>query len=132
MTFDTGPTNSATTAAEAFALKRGVCQDLTHIFIAAARSLGIPARYIGGHFFRSDGATGRRPAMPGPRPMCPILAGSAFDAANGICATDAHVRVAVGSTISARPRCAAPAMAAAMRRSTSRCASRRAGRQTQN
>ena len=25
--------------AEAFALKRGVCQDLTHIFIAAARSL---------------------------------------------------------------------------------------------
>src|ERR1700688_3672691 len=37
MTFDTNPTQTATTAAEAFALRRGVCQDLTHIFIAAAR-----------------------------------------------------------------------------------------------
>ena len=57
MAFDTNPTGTTTTAAEAFALKRGVCQDLTHIFIAAARSLGIPARYIGGHFHRSDGVT---------------------------------------------------------------------------
>ena len=43
------PTHAATTAREAFALKRGVCQDLTHIFIGAARSLGIPARYVGGY-----------------------------------------------------------------------------------
>ena len=55
MTFDTDPTQAATTAAEAFALKRGVCQDFTHIFIAAARSLGIPARYVGGYFHRGDG-----------------------------------------------------------------------------
>ena len=48
---------TATTAAEAFELKRGVCQDLSHIFIAAARQLGIPARYIGGHFHRADGVT---------------------------------------------------------------------------
>src|SRR4029079_6830876 len=47
--YDTDPTHAATTAAEAFALKRGVCQDLTHIFIAAARSLAIPARYVGGY-----------------------------------------------------------------------------------
>src|SRR5262249_40841588 len=40
MAFDVDPTHVATTAAEAFALKRGVCQDLTHIFIAAARHLG--------------------------------------------------------------------------------------------
>src|SRR5450759_3050347 len=57
ITFDTSPTQVATTAAEAFALRRGVCQDLTHIFIAAARQLGIPARYIGGHFYRADGIT---------------------------------------------------------------------------
>ena len=37
--FDTDPTHAATTAAEAFSLRRGVCQDITHIFIAAARSL---------------------------------------------------------------------------------------------
>ncbi len=34
--------------------------------------------------------------MPGPRPIVPELGWIAFDAANGICATDAHVRVAVG------------------------------------
>jgi transglutaminase-like putative cysteine protease len=53
--FDTSPTESTTTAVEAFALKRGVCQDFSHIFVAAARSLGIPARYIGGYFHRNDG-----------------------------------------------------------------------------
>src|SRR5258707_4338880 len=30
-------------------------QDLTHIFTAAARHLGIPARYVGGYFHRADG-----------------------------------------------------------------------------
>jgi transglutaminase-like putative cysteine protease len=91
-----GPTNSATTAAEAFALKRGVCQDFTHIFIAAARSLAIPARYIGGHFFRSDGATVQEAAHAWAEAYVPDLGWVAFDAANGLCATDAHVRVAVG------------------------------------
>ncbi len=55
MTFDTDPTNTGTSAAEAFALKRGVCQDFAHIFIACARSAGVPARFIAGHFLRSDG-----------------------------------------------------------------------------
>src|SRR5213080_526447 len=55
ITYDKDPTHAATTAAEAFALKRGVCQDLTHIFIAAARTLGIPARYVGGYLRQDDG-----------------------------------------------------------------------------
>src|SRR5215470_1816012 len=55
--FDTDPTHPATTAAEAYALGRGVCQDITHIFIAAARAAGTPARYVAGHFYRSDGVT---------------------------------------------------------------------------
>ncbi|HZD90470.1 MAG TPA: transglutaminase family protein, partial [Pseudolabrys sp.] len=33
MTFDTDPTHTSTTAAEAFKLGRGVCQDLAHVFI---------------------------------------------------------------------------------------------------
>src|SRR6202048_3610113 len=55
MTFDEDPTNSGTSAVEAFALKRGVCQDYAHIFIACARSAGVPARFVAGHFLRSDG-----------------------------------------------------------------------------
>ncbi|MFX7731985.1 transglutaminase family protein, partial [Acinetobacter baumannii] len=57
MTFDEDPTNSGTSAAEAFVLKRGVCQDYAHIFIACARAGLVPARFVSGHFLRSDGAT---------------------------------------------------------------------------
>jgi transglutaminase-like putative cysteine protease len=94
--YDADPTHVATTAAEAFALKRGVCQDLTHVFIAAARSLAVPARYIGGHFRRADGVTDQEAGHAWAEAHVPDLGWVAFDAANGICATDAHVRVAVG------------------------------------
>ncbi len=96
ITFDPDPTHSATTAAEAFALKRGVCQDLTHIFIAAARSIGIPARYISGHFHRNDGVIDQDAGHAWAEGFVPNLGWIAFDPANGICATDAHVRVAAG------------------------------------
>lgn len=96
ITYDADPTHVATTAAEAFALKRGVCQDLTHIFIAAARAIGIPARYIGGHFHRSDGVAEQEAGHAWAEAFVNDLGWVAFDPANGICATDAHVRVAMG------------------------------------
>ena len=96
MVYDTDPTQVATTAAQAFALKRGVCQDLTHIFIAAARSLAIPARYVGGYFRRDDGVDEQGAGQAWAEAFVPELGWVAFDPANGLCATDAHVRVAVG------------------------------------
>jgi transglutaminase-like putative cysteine protease len=96
VTFDPDPTHAATTAAEAFALKRGVCQDLTHIFIAGARSVGIPARYISGHFHRDDGVVEQDAGHAWAEAFVPNLGWVAFDAANGTCATDAHVRIAAG------------------------------------
>jgi transglutaminase-like putative cysteine protease len=94
--FDSAPTVTTTTAPEAFALKRGVCQDLTHIFIAAARSIAIPARYIGGHFKRADGVSEQEAGHAWAEAFVPDLGWVGFDATNGICPTDAHVRVAVG------------------------------------
>jgi len=96
MEYDADPTQAATTAAEAFAIKRGVCQDLTHIFVAAARSLGIPARYVGGYFRRNDGVTEQDAGHAWAEAFVQGLGWVAFDTANGICATDAHIRVAVG------------------------------------
>lgn len=96
ITFDTDPTHSATTAAEAFALRRGVCQDLTHIFIAAARLLGIPARYVGGHFYRVDGVTAQDAGHAWAEAYVENLGWVGFDPTNGIGTTEAHVRVAVG------------------------------------
>ena len=94
--FDTDPTHAATTAAEAFALRRGVCQDITHIFVAATRALGIPARYVGGHFHRADGVTAQDAGHAWAEAYVENLGWVAFDPTNGICTTDAHVRVAVG------------------------------------
>jgi transglutaminase-like putative cysteine protease len=96
MTFDSNPTSVVTTAREAFALKRGVCQDFTHIFIAAARHLGIPARYISGYFCRADGVTEQDAGHAWAEALVPDLGWVAFDPTNGISATDQHLRVAVG------------------------------------
>ena len=96
ITFDTNPTESTTTAAQAFTLRRGVCQDLTHIFIAAARQLGMPARYVGGHFHRTDGVSAQEAGHAWAEVHVENLGWVGFDATNGISTTEAHVRVAVG------------------------------------
>jgi transglutaminase-like putative cysteine protease len=96
ITFDITPTQTATTAAEAFKLKRGVCQDLTHIYIAAARHLGVPSRYIGGHFYRADGVTAQDAGHAWAECYIEDFGWIGFDPTNGICPTDAHVRVAAG------------------------------------
>jgi transglutaminase-like putative cysteine protease len=94
--FDTDPTHTATTAAEAFALRRGVCQDIAHIFVATARTLGVPARYIGGHFHRADGVTAQDAGHAWVEAYVENLGWVGFDPTNGICTTEAHVRVAIG------------------------------------
>jgi transglutaminase-like putative cysteine protease len=96
MQYDTDPARKAITAAEAFARKRGVSQDLAHVFIAASRGLGIPARCVGGYFFRDDGAAPPEAGHAWAEAFVPDLGWVAFDVAHCICATDAHARVAVG------------------------------------
>jgi transglutaminase-like putative cysteine protease len=96
MTFDINPTHTGTSAAEAFALRRGVCQDYAHVFIACARSAGIPARFVSGHFLRDDGVQRQDAGHAWAEAFVPKLGWVGFDPANGICTTDAHVRVAIG------------------------------------
>ena len=96
MTFDADPTHSGTSAAEAFGLKRGVCQDYAHIFIACARAVGVPSRFVSGHFLRADGIVNQAAGHAWAEAFVPDLGWVAFDPANAICATDAHARVAIG------------------------------------
>ncbi len=56
MTHDPDEAADAANAAEAFARKHGSSRDLSHIFIGAAHTLGIPARYVSGYFCRDDKA----------------------------------------------------------------------------
>jgi len=50
--YKTGVTSSLTTGEEALKLGAGVCQDHAHVFIAAARLLGFPARYVSGYLMK--------------------------------------------------------------------------------
>jgi transglutaminase-like putative cysteine protease len=87
-----------TPAAEAFAAKHGIAHDFAHIFITASRSLGIPARFVRGYFCDPEApeAGARDAGHAWAEAFVDDLGWIAFDAANGICATDAHARVAVG------------------------------------
>jgi transglutaminase-like putative cysteine protease len=96
ITYDSDPTHTATTAPEAFALRRGVCQDLAHIFIAAARTLGMPCRYVGGYFRRSDGVVAQQAGHAWVESFVADLGWVAFDPVHAVCPTDAYVRVAIG------------------------------------
>jgi transglutaminase-like putative cysteine protease len=94
--FDTGTTQADTTAAQALAAGHGVCQDFTHIFIAAARLLDIPARYVSGHLFRREGAELQEASHAWAEAYVEDLGWVAFDPTNGIGADDAYIRVACG------------------------------------
>lgn len=54
-----GVTGVHSTAAEAWAVRKGVCQDITHLALGALRSVGIPARYVSGYLHpKPDAAIG--------------------------------------------------------------------------
>jgi transglutaminase-like putative cysteine protease len=47
--YSTNATQVSTPPAEAFAKRKGVCQDFAHIAICCLRSLGVPVRYVSGY-----------------------------------------------------------------------------------
>jgi transglutaminase-like putative cysteine protease len=54
--YEWGVTGVRTTAAEALAGSRGVCQDYAHIMVAACRFAGLGARYVSGHLAGEGGS----------------------------------------------------------------------------
>ncbi|MGB3722603.1 MAG: transglutaminase family protein [Pacificimonas sp.] len=96
MSFEPGTTDVETTAIEAFKSKSGVCQDLSHLFCAAARSLDIPARYVSGHLFRKDGQNDQEAAHAWSEAWIEGLGWVSFDPAHGISTDEHYVRIAVG------------------------------------
>ncbi|WP_448581664.1 transglutaminase family protein [Thermaurantiacus sp.] len=95
LAFDPDVTHPATDAATAFRLGRGVCQDLSQVMITVARLLGIPARYVSGHYAAPDHPE-QEAAHAWAELFLPDLGWVAFDPTHGICAGEGHVRVAVG------------------------------------
>lgn len=94
MLFDTDATHAATTATSAFEFRKGVCQDFAHIFIAGARLLGTPARYVSGYFLRSD--THEQVAGHAwAEAFVEDLGWVGFDPAHRTCPDERYVRLAV-------------------------------------
>lgn len=56
MQYEAGLTTVETTAAEAFEIEHGLCQDYSHVMIAICRSAGLPARYVSGHLLGEGGS----------------------------------------------------------------------------
>ncbi|MCO6050667.1 transglutaminase family protein [Mesorhizobium sp. RP14(2022)] len=92
--YNAGVTDAETKAEEAIERGEGVCQDHTHIFIAAARRLGFPARYVSGYLKMAD--TEQAASHAWAEAHVAQLGWVAFDVANGISPDEAYVRVAIG------------------------------------
>lgn len=54
ISYSPGQTNFATTAAQSFAMRSGVCQDHAHVMLSLCRASQIPARYVSGYFFAEE------------------------------------------------------------------------------
>lgn len=96
--YQAGLTDVETTAAEALAQGSGVCQDHAHLFIAGARVLGVPARYVSGYLFCEEDEYGHRASLAShawAEAHVDDLGWVSFDTTNSRCATDAYVRLAI-------------------------------------
>jgi transglutaminase-like putative cysteine protease len=87
-------TTPDTTAEQALELKAGVCQDHAHIFIAAARLMGLSARYVSGYML--DGNEMGAASHAWAEAYVPNLGWVAFDPANDMCPDERYVRIASG------------------------------------
>jgi transglutaminase-like putative cysteine protease len=95
VTYTVGQTDAATTAADAMAAGKGVCQDHAHIFISAARHLGIPARYVSGYLMMDD-RIDQEASHAWAEAHIPDIGWVGFDISNGISPDERYVRVASG------------------------------------
>ncbi|MFN3641625.1 MAG: transglutaminase domain-containing protein [Gemmobacter sp.] len=89
-----GSTTAQTTAAEALAAGKGVCQDHAHVLIAAARLRGRPARYVSGYLLTEDKAADAGHAWA--EIHVPGLGWVGFDPTNRCCPDARYVRLASG------------------------------------
>lgn len=96
MTFDTGHTDAATSAAEALKAGHGVCQDFAHIFLAICRRLNLPARYVTGYLVMREGEADGEAHHAWVEAEVAGLGWVGFDPANGVCPDEHYVRLACG------------------------------------
>jgi transglutaminase-like putative cysteine protease len=94
--FQPGMTESHSTAAQAFEMGCGVCQDHAHVFIACCRGVGVPARYVSGYLYLPG--EGDSPVASHAWAEAWIVdRWRSFDITNQVSAGERHIRLAVGA-----------------------------------
>jgi len=95
VSYQSGATHSETLIEEALEARQGVCQDHAHIFIAAARHMDYPARYVSGYLMMDD-----RIDQDASHAWAEVYIDSigwvGFDVSNGISPDERYIRVATG------------------------------------
>ncbi len=95
MPYEPGTTDATTRAEDALTAGRGVCQDHTHVFLAASRCLGFPARYVSGYLESGDHGD-EQAGHAWAEIHVNGLGWVGFDVSNGISPDQRYVRVAAG------------------------------------
>jgi transglutaminase-like putative cysteine protease len=90
-----GATDAATSADAAIEQGMGVCQDHAHIFVAAARALDFPARYVSGYLMMDDRVS-QDATHAWAEAHVAGLGWVGFDVSNAISPDERYVRVATG------------------------------------
>jgi transglutaminase-like putative cysteine protease len=96
--YDSGSTHVNTHLEEAFALRRGVCQDFTHVMLGLCRAVGIPARYASGYLYNGprDHLVGAQASHAWPEVFVPGIGWIGFDPTNETLADERYIKIAVG------------------------------------
>lgn len=97
-TYDGSSTNVSTKALESFDLKKGVCQDISHVMLGILRAKHIPARYVSGYLYVGENSAlvGDAASHAWAEVMVPGIGWVGLDPTNNVEALENHIRVGVG------------------------------------
>jgi transglutaminase-like putative cysteine protease len=96
LTYEKDVTDVKTSAADVLLLKKGVCQDYTHLFLAMARSNGLACRYVSGYLDQGTSYTGTAGMHAWAEVYIPGMGWTGFDPTNNCRVTMQYIKVAHG------------------------------------
>jgi transglutaminase-like putative cysteine protease len=94
--YDRAVTNVYSAVDEVLALRSGVCQDFAHLFIAVARAMGVPARYVSGYIHDPRGNRVMGASHAWAEAWVTGRGWIGYDATHPVRVNENHVRIAVG------------------------------------
>lgn len=95
VTYETGASNVSYSAEDTLAAGHGVCQDMAHVFVTAARAMNVPARYVSGYLMMNDRIV-QDATHAWAEAHVSDIGWVGFDPSNGISPDTRYVRMATG------------------------------------